>query len=110
MTQIIKNLKKMDLFNKNPEDPTLFYYKKFFLYSAHDTNMITMMDNIGIIERQCMYKSLIAGETAEESKCRAQFPEFGSNIIFENIFDTKEKLTYIATKYNGKYYRVCPED
>lgn len=77
----------MDMFNKNPKDPTFIYYKKYFLYSAHDTNMLALLDNLNLIERECMYDSLISGDTETSKKCRVDFPEFAANVIFENIFD-----------------------
>jgi hypothetical protein len=99
----------MDMFSKNPDDPTFLFYKKFFLYSAHDTNLYIMLDNLGLLPRDCLYDSLIAGDVSTTDKCEVSTPEFASNIIFETIFSKETNQSYIAVRYNGEYFRICAE-
>jgi hypothetical protein len=107
---MMKYIRSMDMFNKNPKDPAFIYDGKFFLFSAHDTNMLAMLDNLNLLDRTCLYDSLIAGDLAGSNNCKVSFPEYASNVIFENIFDEKEKQSYIAVRYNGEYVQVCEDE
>jgi hypothetical protein len=110
MEQILIQLNNMDMFNKNPNNPEFYYYKKLFVYSAHDTNMLIMLDNLGLVERECLYEEFLSGQPQSESKCKISFPKFASNVVFENHFNKAKRETYIAVRYNGIYLKMCPEE
>lgn len=59
LEQVTKSLRFMEAYQQNPSDSTKLYYKKFFLFSAHDFNLLVLLDAIGVLDKECMIESML---------------------------------------------------
>lgn len=89
----------LENFDKYVNETQLYRGPKWFIYSAHDTNLalINLVLNISSIE--CMVKERMGWENF--TQCPSDIPSYASTIIFELYRDRTTGKKYIKIRYNG---------
>lgn len=75
---------------------------KYVYYSAHDSNLASILTALGQLNLQCIKDDLLA--KSAEGKC-GTFPTVASNLIFELLIHNDE--FFVRTRYNFEALDVC---
>ena len=85
---------------------------KWFMISAHDTNLVEIMPALNISSVECISDLFYYNKT-DIYNCES-FPPFASSLIIE-LYEVTDEYYNVKMKYNGVYqsmcdseYKICP--